>query len=119
MLIGELAKKARLTRDTVRFYERAGLIQSGEKAAGSRLYKTFDEVALERLLFIKGGQAGGFTLREIKEMLDQWGTDLEAPPLHLRISKVEAKIEQTDEKIRRLQAIRQHLADKLERLLAA
>jgi len=119
MLIGELAKKAGLTRDTVRFYERAGLIQSGEKQAGSRLYKTFDEAALERLLFIQGGQAGGFTLREIKEMLDQWGTDLEAAPLQLRISKVQAKIDQTDEKIRRLEVIRQHLADKLERMLAA
>lgn len=119
MLIGELAKKSGLTRDTVRFYERAGLIQSGEKEAGSRLYKTFDEVALERLLFIKGGQAGGFTLKEIKEMLDQWGTDLEAPPLQLRISKVQAKIAQTEEKIRRLEAIRQHLTEKLERLQAA
>ena len=119
MLIGELAKKAGLTRDTVRFYERAGLIQSGEKQAGSRLYKTFDEVALERLILIKGGQAGGFTLREIKEMLDQWGTDLEAAPLQLRIAKVQAKIEQTEEKIRRLETIRQHLSDKLERMLAA
>ena len=118
MLIGELAKKAGLTRDTVRFYERAGLIQSGEKEAGSRMYKTFDEVALERLVFIKGGQAFGFTLREIKEMLDQWGTDLEAPPLHLRISKIEAKIEQTDEKICTLQVFRQHLTAKLERLMA-
>ena len=118
MLIGELAKKAGLTRDTVRFYERTGLIQSGEKEAGSRLYKTFDEVALKRLLIIKGSQVGGFTLREIKEILDHWDTDLDAPQLAFCIPTVKAKLAQTDEKIRSLEAIRQHLAGKLERVQA-
>lgn len=118
MLIGELARKAGLTRDTVRFYERAGLIQSGEKKAGSRLYKTFDEVALKRLLIIKGSQVGGFTLREIKEILAHWDDDLDAPQMEFCIPTVEAKLAQTEEKIRSLEFIRQHLTDKLERAQA-
>ena len=118
MLIGEIAKKAGLTRDTVRFYERAGLIQSGEKEAGSRSYKTFDEVALKQLLIIRSSQVGGFTLREIKEILDHWDTDLDAPQLEFCIPTVKAKLAQTDEKIRGLETIRQHLADKLKRVQA-
>ncbi|RYG55422.1 MerR family transcriptional regulator, partial [bacterium] len=94
MLIGELARRAGLTRDTVRFYERTGLIQSGEKEAGSRVYKTFDEEALERLIFIKNGQIGGATLREIKELLDNWGTDIDAVPRELLIERLETKIKE-------------------------
>lgn len=118
MLIGELARKAGVSRDTVRFYERTGLIQAGEKEAGSRLYKIFDEVALQRLLIIKASQVGGFTLREIKEILDHWDADLDAPQLEFCIPTVKAKLAQTEEKIRSLEAIRQHLADKLERVQA-
>jgi DNA-binding transcriptional MerR regulator len=116
MLIGELAKKAGLTRGTVRFYERAGLIASGEKEAGSRTYKTFDEEALKRLLLIKGSQVGGFTLREIKDILDHWDLDLDAPQLDFCIPTVKAKLAQTEEKIRSLELIRQHLERKLARV---
>ncbi len=114
MLIGELAKKAGLSRDTVRFYERAGLIQSGEKEAGSRLYKTFDEQALERLIFIKSGQAGGWTLREIKELLDNWGTDVDAIPRDRVIRQLEEKLVSLDEKLRHLEAVRDYVVRKME-----
>jgi MerR family copper efflux transcriptional regulator len=115
MLIGELARRAGLTKDTVRFYERAGLIASGEKEAGSRTYKTFDEEALERLVFIKNGQAGGWTLRDIKEVLDKWGMDMDAIPQEELVPALEAKLATTDEKLRRLQQVRDYLANKLER----
>jgi MerR family copper efflux transcriptional regulator len=118
MLIGEIAKKTGLTRDTVRFYEREGLIASGEQEAGSRIYKTFDQEALERLLFIKQGQAGGFTLREIKEILNSWGTNLNLMPRDQMVASLEVKLRQTEEKIERLENVRAYLSAKLERARA-
>lgn len=80
MLIGEGARRTGLTRDTVRFYERAGLISSGARAAGSRVYNEFAPAVVERLEFIRRSQSAGFTLREIKGFLDEWGDDLTAIP---------------------------------------
>jgi MerR family copper efflux transcriptional regulator len=114
MLIGELARKAGLSKDTVRYYQRAGLIHAGEKPAGTRVYKTFDEQALERLIFIKGGQAGGWTLREIKDTLDTWGTDMDAIPREQMIRQLEEKLVSIDEKLKHLQAVRDYVVRKME-----
>ena len=47
MLIGELSRKTGLTKDTIRFYEKLGLITAGERQAGTRLYKEFSEEMLQ------------------------------------------------------------------------
>ena len=43
MLIGELAEVSGLSKDTIRFYEKIGLIQAGDRIAGTRRYKEFSE----------------------------------------------------------------------------
>jgi len=65
--IGIAAARAAVTADTIRFYERKGLLRPARKtAAGYRLY---DDDALRRIRFIKKSQACGFLLDEIGELL--------------------------------------------------
>jgi len=66
--IGELASKSGLSRDTIRFYEREALLPQPERTpAGYRLYSPD---VVERLSFIKQAQTLGFSLTEIRELLD-------------------------------------------------
>jgi MerR family mercuric resistance operon transcriptional regulator len=67
MTIGKLAKAAGVGVETIRFYERKGLIKKPQKLNGGfRLYNR-DEAACVR--FIKRAQELGFTLREVKDLL--------------------------------------------------
>ncbi len=66
--ISELAGTLGLRADTLRYYERLGLLQpTGRSTAGYRLY---DDASAERLRFIKGLQRMGLRLGDIKELLD-------------------------------------------------
>lgn len=65
--IGKLAIEADVTTDTVRYYEKEGLlVPSSKTSAGYRLY---NGDAVRRLRFIKQAQQCGFSLTEIKELL--------------------------------------------------
>jgi DNA-binding transcriptional MerR regulator len=66
--IGELAKQTALTVDAIRFYERRHLLPKAIRSAGGfRLYSTDD---IERLHFIRQVHGLGFSLREIRELID-------------------------------------------------
>ena len=66
--IGEAAQRAKLSIDTIRFYERKALVPRAHRTMGHfRLY-TAEDVA--RLTFIKQMQGLGFSLRQIKQLLD-------------------------------------------------
>lgn len=69
MTIGELAKKAAVNVQTIRYYEREGLMSDAHRWPDSG-YRDFDDEALLRLKFIRSAKELGFTLREIKELLD-------------------------------------------------
>ena len=69
MTIGELAKKAAVNVQTIRYYEREGLLPNAHRWPGSG-YRDFDEEALLRLRFVRSAKELGFTLREIRELLD-------------------------------------------------
>ena len=65
--IGKLASATDVGIDTVRFYERAGLLKKPERTAGGyRLYEARDA---DRLRFIRRAKALGFSLDEIRELL--------------------------------------------------
>ena len=71
--IGTLAKRARVTTDSIRFYERQGLIAPATKTrAGYRLYT---DAALRRVTFIKHAQLCSFSLTEIGELLQMQQAD--------------------------------------------
>ena len=63
--IGELAAAAGVGRDTIRYYERSGLLPAPDRtAAGYRLYGDAD---LDRLNFIRSAQELGFTLEQSRQ----------------------------------------------------
>lgn len=69
MTIGELANKAGVNVQTVRYYEREGLLPEAHRWPDSG-YRDFDDDALLRLRFIRSAKDLGFTLREIKELIE-------------------------------------------------
>lgn len=99
--IGELASKSGLSRDTLRFYERQALLPPPRRTpAGYRLYNP-DTVA--RLSFIKQAQAIGFSLAEIRDLLDGYHDASECRQVSALLSM---KIAELDRKIREIQALR-------------
>lgn len=73
--IGQLAAQAHVSVDTVRYYERAGLLPSPSRTASG--YRTYPAGTVERLQFIRRAKDLGFSLDEIRDLLalsDQRGT---------------------------------------------
>ena len=68
MRIGELSAKAGVNVQTIRFYEREKLLRKPVRTASG--YRTFEAADLERVRFIKDSQQLGFSLKEIKELLE-------------------------------------------------
>jgi len=65
--IGEVARAARVSVHTVRYYERLGLLPAAQRTEAG--YRVYSAEAAERLRFIQQAQALGFSLGEIKEIL--------------------------------------------------
>jgi MerR family Zn(II)-responsive transcriptional regulator of zntA len=107
--IGELASKSGVSRDTLRFYEREALLPKASRTpAGYRLYVP---ETVERLRFIKRAQALGFSLTEIRHLLDGYQDPEECSQVkHL----LEQKIAVLDQKMREIQALRDVLGRYLE-----
>jgi MerR family transcriptional regulator, copper efflux regulator len=114
MLIGELSKKTGVSKDTLRFYEKLALIVGSDREAGTRLYKEYGPETVERLAMITQGKSLGFTLSEIKQLLDEWGSG--ALSKHDQIKVIERKIEEIIEKREKLDTIEAYLITKLNRL---
>jgi len=66
MLIGEIARKTGFTKDTIRFYERLGLVSPARSGRGKNAYRRYGASEIEKLGQIAGLKEFGFTLREIK-----------------------------------------------------
>ncbi|MDP3070449.1 MAG: heavy metal-responsive transcriptional regulator [Opitutaceae bacterium] len=69
MTIGKLAKKAGVNAQTIRYYEREGLLADAHRWPDSG-YRDFDENAFAQMRFIRSAKELGFTLREIKDLLN-------------------------------------------------
>ena len=67
LTIGKLATLTDVSADTLRFYEREGLVAPSSKSGGG--YRLYDEDAVVRLRFIKQARDCGFTLAEIHQLL--------------------------------------------------
>lgn len=102
-LIGQLAKLCAVSSDTLRFYEKNGLLEpAGRSESGYRLYSEAD---LSRVKFILRAKAVGLSLDEIRELLD---IRLEASRHSCAEVKAitQAKLEQVDRKMAELRRIR-------------
>jgi len=109
--IGELAARAGVRVDTVRYYERRKLLPKATRASSG--YRTFSEADVERLLFTKQAQALGFTLDEIIAILASM--DLGEVDYARAAKRVERVIARVDDKLAELRAMRKQLARLLRR----
>ena len=109
-LIGELAKAGGVKSDTVRFYERSGLLPAAARTDSG--YRTYNEQSLQRLRFIKKAQALGFSLDEVRRIMSMRGGKATCECV---IGMAEATLSETDMKLRQLRAFRKGLAENLER----
>lgn len=115
MRTGELAAKAGVNIQTLRFYEREGLLRSPVRTASG--YRSYEECDLERVRFIRICQGLGFTLREIEQLIQLHRglrpTDVEGdvplPAVQGIIELANERLVAIDEKIRLLTAIRADL----------
>ncbi len=108
MRIGELAAQTGLTRDTIRFYERIGLVEGGRMANG---YRDFPPEAVAWLHYVRTAQALGFSLAEIART----GEELRAAPDVARSLSAlfEEKIRVVDARMAELAALRAELATRV------
>ena len=105
LTIGRLAKAGGVGVETVRFYQRRGLLETPTRDEGIRRYGSGD---VRRLRFIKQAQAAGFTLEQIKELLE-----LDASQDRARVRALaNERIDALDERITELKQAR----DALKRL---
>lgn len=103
---GEVAKAARVNLQTIRFYEREGLLPAPKRTLSG--YRQYSDEAVRIIRFIKRAQELGFTLREAKGLLKLRS----AGPKRAGAARLaaESKLHNIDEKIRDLNAIRAALS---------
>jgi MerR family mercuric resistance operon transcriptional regulator len=102
LTIGKLAAAGGVGVETIRFYQRRGLLDTPGRGDGVRRYGSDD---VRRLRFIRQAQAAGFTLEEIRELLDLDANDDRARARTLAATRVNA----LDEEIGRLTKARNAL----------
>lgn len=105
MLIGELSERSGLSRDTIRYYEKRGLVNPPHRKENN--YKEYPEDTIPILLFIKQLQGRGFTLSEVQRFLSR--TNQKALTCSQAQIVVQHKLDQIDRKIAALQASRERL----------
>nr|WP_321232771.1 MerR family transcriptional regulator [uncultured Psychroserpens sp.] len=104
MLIGQLSIKTGLSRDTIRFYEKQGLIPIGIKNNEFNTYKDYSNETLEKLIIIKKMKGFGLTLNEISDVLDL--LDSNSASCENVSEKMFEKVKLIDHKIKELRAMK-------------
>ena len=107
MRIGELARSVNVNVETIRYYQRIKLLELPEKPYGGR--RSYSDQDLQRLRFIRRAQKLGFSLKDIRELLDLSSSDCE------RVEKLAAeKLSEVKAKLRQLRSIESILAKTVE-----
>ena len=103
--IGEVAQRGGVSLQTIRYYEREGLLAKPPRLASG--YRLFPDTAVRRVRFIKRAQELGFSLAEIRELLSL-RENAAAGAQDMR-ERARAKIADIEQKIRRLRAMKNAL----------
>jgi MerR family transcriptional regulator, mercuric resistance operon regulatory protein len=106
MTVSMLAERIGLRPDTIRYYERVGLLPAPVRSPAG--YRQYDESVLDQLRFIRGAQRLGLRLREIAELLAI--RDRGACPCGHTEAVVRQRIAEPDAEIARLIEVRQELS---------
>jgi MerR family mercuric resistance operon transcriptional regulator len=107
---GEVAKQAHVRIETLRYYERTGLVANPLRSASN--YRLYPQETVRRVQFIKRAQALGFSLKDIMELLVLRATP-ETPCSDIR-RRALGKITTIDEKLEALNAMKHALARLVE-----
>jgi len=105
LTIGQVAKAAHVNVETLRYYERRGLVPKPPRSPS--LYRRYPEETVPRVQFVKHAQQLGFSLREIRGLLSLRAT-LKARCADVK-RRAETKIGEIETKIRGLRAMRNAL----------
>ncbi|MBV9179767.1 MAG: heavy metal-responsive transcriptional regulator [Acidobacteria bacterium] len=111
MQIGEVAKRASLTVDAIRFYERRRLLPKAARTAGK--FRLYTEDILERLRFIQQMQTLGFSLKEVGELLKLRERKVDACESVKKL--LEAKLTDVRSKLSHLQQLESQLVADLHK----
>lgn len=101
LTIGQVAAKAGVNVSAIRYYERHGLMPEPERVSGQRRYT---DQAVQRLGIIDAAKQAGFTLDEVRVLLDS--TDQGAPAHEQLRALAERKLPEVDALIDRAQTMR-------------
>ncbi|MBO0932777.1 MerR family transcriptional regulator [Fibrella aquatilis] len=111
MLIGELSSQSGFSRDTIRYYEKLGLLTLPRSARRTNNYKEYTAVTLARLRAIRALKDIGFTLLEIQQTIQSF--DHEGIDCAKGVQQIRAKLVLIDEQISQLQLCKRQLLDVL------
>jgi len=114
MQIGELAEATGISRDTLRYYEKRGLLQARR---GSNGYRDYPAEAADWLRYIRTAQALGFTLQEIEADLPLLAAPAADSAAALRAA-LQSKLAEIDRRIDGLQALRGEVARRITEQMA-
>jgi MerR family transcriptional regulator, copper efflux regulator len=106
MTIGQVAKLSGVGVETIRFYEREGLLNKPKRKESG--YRLFEAEVVSRIKFIKRAKQLGFSLKEIRELLSL-RVDSRVSATEVK-KRVDSKIEQIDRRIYDLKKVRNALA---------
>ena len=96
--IGRLARRARINTDSIRFYERQGLLSPATKTDSG--YRLYTDEAVRRIGFIKHAQRCGFSLAEIGDLLQMHNGEPARSRGYCLAAEKQAEIENTIEALR-------------------
>lgn len=105
MRSGEFIKKTKITRDTLRYYNKLGLLSPVVNENNG--YKEYSEQNVKDVMLIKSAQSIGFSLMDIKELLRQMASS-ECRHRTL-LPYLEDKLDETNAKIKDLNRIKKHI----------
>lgn len=111
LLIGRLAKLAGVKPDTIRFYERSGLLPKPSRTPSD--YRVYDDAALNQVRFIRKAQSLGFSLDEIHRIMSLRGQGRET--CRCVIAMAEATLAETETKLKELREFKDTLTTNLTR----
>ena len=112
MLISELVKKTGIPKETIRFYEREGLIKVTLEERRKNNYKEYSNETLEKLKVIKTLKDLGFTLSEVAEIVNL--IDVNGAPDNNVSHKISEKINLIDRKIKAITDVRILLLERMK-----
>jgi DNA-binding transcriptional MerR regulator len=105
-----------LTRHTIRFYEKEGFLEKHSIRRGENNYRDYSEDTVAYLMMLKAGQSAGFTLAELKELI-QADEANELPP-QKKVELIRQKMKEIDRKKAELDQMQAYLAEMLAHKMA-